>query len=61
MEEHLGYRKYDRSSVENARNGSFSKDLITNNGVVDLSVPRDRAGKFEPAILTIRYITKKWS
>ena len=51
MRANFRYKKYSRSSVENARNGSFSKNLITNNGVVDLNVPRDRAGEFEPAII----------
>uniref|UniRef100_UPI00313EE44B transposase n=1 Tax=Rickettsia endosymbiont of Urophora cardui TaxID=3066265 RepID=UPI00313EE44B len=29
MSEHLGYSKYDRAETENARNGSFSKNLIS--------------------------------
>ena len=33
MEEHLGYSKYTRSEEENARNGSFSKSLVTDNGI----------------------------
>uniref|UniRef100_UPI00313CAFAE transposase n=1 Tax=Rickettsia endosymbiont of Urophora cardui TaxID=3066265 RepID=UPI00313CAFAE len=31
MSEHLGYSKYDRAETENARNGSFSKNLIVTN------------------------------
>jgi transposase-like protein len=51
MNEHIGYSKYQRSEKNNARNGSFSKQLITDNGVIDLSIPRDRNGEFEPMIV----------
>jgi len=51
MDDHLGYSRYDRSELQNARNGAFQKTLITNNGVIDLDVPRDRNGDFEPAIV----------
>lgn len=39
IEDHLGYEKY-------ARNGSFSKSLITEQGLVEIEVPRDRDGVF---------------
>jgi putative transposase len=32
------------------RNGS-QKNLITNNGQIELNVPRDRKGQFEPVIV----------
>lgn len=51
MDNHLGYSRYDRSELENARNGAFQKTLITNNGTIELDVPRDRNGNFEPAIV----------
>ena len=51
MDDHLGYNRYDRSDLQNARNGAFQKTLITNNGVIELDVPRDRNGNFEPAIV----------
>jgi transposase-like protein len=51
MDDHLGYSRYDRSDLQNARNGAFQKTLITNNGVIELDVPRDRNGDFEPAIV----------
>ena len=51
MDEHLGYSRYDRSDLKNARNGAFQKTIITNNGVIELDVPRDRNGDFEPAIV----------
>lgn len=51
MQSHLGYERYSRSEVENARNGSYQKNLITNNGQIELNVPRDRKGQFEPVIV----------
>ena len=54
MTNHLGYDKYDRNSLGNSRNGSSSKQLVTNNGVVDLSVPRDRSSTFEPTLVKKR-------
>jgi putative transposase len=51
MEEHLGYSKYNRSESENARNGSYGKNLISEQGIIDLNVPRDREGNFEPLII----------
>lgn len=54
MDEHLGYSKYGRSDSDNNRNGSSEKQLVTDNGVVDLSVPRDREGDFEPVLVKKR-------
>ena len=51
MDNHLGYSRYDRSKFQNSRNGAFQKTLITNNGTIELDVPRDRNGNFEPAIV----------
>ena len=51
MQAHLGYDRYERNSSENARNGSFKKNLTTENGQLELEVPRDRKGKFEPVIV----------
>lgn len=51
MDDHLGYNRYDRSELQNARNGAFQKNLITDNGVIELAIPRDRNGDFEPAIV----------
>ena len=50
MAEHLGY---ERNAVEgrgsgNSRNGTTPKTVTTEVGRVDLRVPRDRAGTFEP-------------
>jgi len=51
MDDHLGYDRYGRSEMNNARNGSYGKNLITDNGVIELNIPRDRNGNFEPGIV----------
>jgi transposase-like protein len=51
MDDHLGYDRYGRSEIDNTRNGHYGKNLITDNGVIELSVPRDRNGDFEPVII----------
>jgi transposase-like protein len=53
MTEHLGYGKYDSSGrgTGNSRNGSSSKTLLTEAGDVEITVPRDRNGEFEPQIV----------
>src|SRR6516164_5608665 len=53
MTGHLGYDKHDpagRGSGNN-RNGTTGKTLLTDVGAVDLQVPRDRNGSFEPQIV----------
>ncbi|MCT4697387.1 IS256 family transposase [Candidatus Cardinium sp. TP] len=54
MDNHLGYNKYARSNLENARNGLSSKQVITDNGVISVDVPRDRTATFEPVLLPKR-------
>lgn len=53
LDEELGYSKYDykNKATENSRNGHSSKTLRTSFGDVEVSVPRDRRGEFEPQIL----------
>jgi len=50
MADHLGYERHDPSGrgSGNSRNGSSPKRVTTEIGEVDLRVPRDRAGAFEP-------------
>src|SRR5205823_1132680 len=53
MTGHLGYDKRDpagRGSGNN-RNGTTGKTVLTDVGAVDLAVPRDRNGSFEPQIV----------
>ena len=57
MTGHLGYEKHDPAGVgaENIRNGVRSKTVISGNaGPVEIDVPRDRAGTFEPQIVKKR-------
>ena len=53
MTGHLGYEKHDRAGrgSGNSRNGTTGKTVLTDVGAVDLAVPRDRAGTFEPQIV----------
>ena len=53
LEEELGYSKYDyrNKETENTRNGHSRKTLRTSFGDVNVSVPRDRNGEFEPQVL----------
>ena len=54
MEEHLGYSKYGRIDTENSRNGVGKKRLITEGGVLELEVPRDRNAEFSPILVAKR-------
>jgi transposase-like protein len=53
LTEHLGYEKGDPAGrgSGNSRNGTSSKTLLTEDGEVEISVPRDRAGSFEPQLI----------
>jgi transposase-like protein len=50
MTDHLGYEPYEPSGrgSGNSRNGSYPKTVATDVGPVDLQMPRDREGTFEP-------------
>ena len=54
--DHLGYDKHERGgSVDgNARSGTRSKTVLTKVGPVQVDVPRDRAGTFEPKVVAKR-------
>jgi putative transposase len=54
--DHLGYEKHDVSGdgSGNSRNGRRSKTVLTDVGPVEIEVPRDRAGTFEPQIVKKR-------
>lgn len=53
LEDELGYSRYDykNKNTENSRNGHSSKTLRTSYGDVEVAVPRDRKGEFEPQLL----------
>src|SRR6516225_5488521 len=50
---HLGYEKGDPAGrgSGNSRNGTSSKTILTEDGDVEIAVPRDRAGSFEPQLI----------
>jgi putative transposase len=57
MTEHLGYEKHDPggAGTGNIRNGTRAKTVLTEaSGHVEIEVPRDRAGTFEPQIVRKR-------
>ena len=53
MTERLGYEKNlsGEKETENRRNGASSKTLRTDQGSMEIEVPRDRNGGFEPRII----------
>src|SRR5674536_173313 len=53
MDSQLGYDKYDISEKQtpNSRNGYSKKTVKSELGAVELNIPRDRNGEFEPKIL----------
>lgn len=53
LDEELGYSRYDykNKDTDNSRNGHSSKTLKTSFGEVEIDVPRDRKGDFDPVIL----------
>ena len=53
MDEELGYSKYDYKNKEtdNSRNGYSQKTMHTSYGDMEIDVPRDRKGEFEPQVV----------
>lgn len=53
LTEHLGYEKGDPAGrgTGNNRNGFSTKTVLTDDGEVEISVPRDRTGTFEPQLI----------
>ena len=53
MDEHLGYSKYDyrNKETEDSRNGYSAKTVTSSMGPMELDIPRDRNGEFEPQIV----------
>jgi putative transposase len=56
ISDHLGYDRGDPAGNNggNSRNGIRSKTVLTEVGPVDIDVPRDREGSFEPRIVRKR-------
>jgi transposase-like protein len=49
--EHLGHEKQGRRRSSNSRNGYSAKTVQTETGPVQIQVPRDRDGTFEPKLV----------
>src|SRR5574337_1534611 len=56
LDDHLGYGKHDRAGRDggNSRNGARTKQVLTDIGPVEVAIPRDRDGSFEPQIVRKR-------
>lgn len=50
LTDQLGYEKYspEGKNTGNSRNGKTKKRLKNDNGQIEISVPRDRNGEFDP-------------
>ncbi|CCN38436.1 transposase [Vibrio nigripulchritudo SO65] len=51
LDEHLGYQKHQSRTSSNSRNGYSGKSIITDDGEVDIDVPRDREASFDPQLV----------
>jgi transposase-like protein len=53
LTEHLGYEKHSPlgKNTGNSRNGKSHKRLKNDNGEIDITIPRDRNGEFDPIIV----------
>tara|TARA_B100001063_G_scaffold193979_1_gene185438 strand:+ start:54 stop:1265 length:1212 start_codon:yes stop_codon:yes gene_type:complete len=53
MEQHLGYAKHapEGRNSGNSRNGKSKKKVRSVHGEIDLDIPRDRSGSFEPKLV----------
>jgi len=53
LTEHLGYEKNSPAGKKtgNSRNGKTQKTLRNDNGELELNIPRDRNGEFDPVIV----------
>lgn len=54
LTEHLGHDHGQAPIASNIRNGTRSKTVLTEIGPVEIEVPRDRDGSFEPVIVPKR-------
>ena len=63
LTDHVGYERGDPAGrgSGNSRNGTTPKRVLTEIGAVDLDVPRDRAGSFEPKIVPTKPILIYWT
>lgn len=53
LDEELGYSRYDywNKDTDNSRNGYSKKTMCTSYGNMEMAVPRDRNGEYEPQLI----------
>ena len=53
LDKELGYSKYDyrNKETDNSRNGHFNKTMHTSYGDMDVAIPRDCNGDYEPQLI----------
>lgn len=53
LNDELGYSKYDyrNKETDNSRNGHSRKTMRTSYGDMDIAIPRDRKGEYEPQLI----------
>ena len=53
LDEELGYSKYDyrNKETDNSRNGHSEQTMHTSYGDMEMAVPRDRNGDYEPQLI----------
>jgi putative transposase len=58
LDDHLGYGQHDAAGRDgaNSRNGKRSKTVLTDSGPVEISVPCDRDGSFEPRLVALHLV-----
>ena len=59
MDHHLGYEKHSKAGDNSgdSRNGTSKKTIIADNREIEIDVPRDRNGSFEPIDM---FYNRKW-
>lgn len=48
---HLGHEKHQKKRGSNTRNGYSKKTVISDDGELELAIPRDRESRFEPQLV----------
>ncbi len=56
MQAHLGHERHGRSVAGNARNGKSRKAVQSTMGELQIQMPRDREGSFEPQLVPKRQV-----
>ena len=53
LDSELGYKKnsQEAKTTDNRRNGSYPKTVTSSMGEIELNIPRDRKGEYEPGLI----------